>query len=368
MRYDVVIVGTGTSGAVAATLLAREGNRVGLFGRALYPRSDAGVGWVGSKITDLLECVSVKADEVLHHAVDQVRFFDAELNKDAAPELSETVGYIIDRAALNNGLLAAAAEAGADVHHGCPVSDIALREEGVELSVEGRGPVRGRFLLMAVGRDAQQLARLGVPPARPAHGLWAAWLDAPDADRRFGEANTVSFVLGLTPQGGFGLTVTGAGQAAVAVNVAGSPQEARAWLARFCRGLARKGIGPEGLEAGVERAVLIPPASAALEMDSHVGKHTLIIGEAGGFVSAVSNEGIVPGLWSARIAAEVTQDALRSPCPQDELMKFDSQWRLEMADYLRLPNTDMQFLIPLVFTNQPMADRLATAIFQGENM
>jgi hypothetical protein len=49
-------------------------------------------------------------------------------------------------------------------------------------------------------------------------------------------------------------------------------------------------------------------------------------------------------------------------------MQFDTRWRLAMADYLRPPNTDMQFLVPLIFTNQPMADRMAAAFFRGENI
>ena len=49
-------------------------------------------------------------------------------------------------------------------------------------------------------------------------------------------------------------------------------------------------------------------------------------------------------------------------------MTFDTTWRMEMVDYLRSPHTDVRFLIPLVFTNQPMADRMGAAFFFGENI
>ena len=49
-------------------------------------------------------------------------------------------------------------------------------------------------------------------------------------------------------------------------------------------------------------------------------------------------------------------------------MAFDSLWRIQMADYLRSPHTDVQFLLPLIFTNQPMADRMGAAFFFGENI
>ena len=110
------------------------------------------------------------------------------------------------------------------------------------------------------------------------------------------------------------------------------------------------------------------PAAAALDMESHVAKHTLLIGDAGGFLSAASNEGIYPAMWSARLAAQVVDQALDSRFSQDELMSFDSTWRMEMADYLRSPHTDVRFLLPLIFSNQPMADRMAAAFFFGDNI
>ena len=114
--------------------------------------------------------------------------------------------------------------------------------------------------------------------------------------------------------------------------------------------------------------VLRSPAAAALDMDTHVAKHTLLIGDAGGFISAASNEGIYPAMWSARLAAKAAHSALKSTYSQDELMTFDSLWRMEMADHLRSPHTDIRFLLPLIFSNQPMADRMGAAFFCGDNI
>jgi hypothetical protein len=49
-------------------------------------------------------------------------------------------------------------------------------------------------------------------------------------------------------------------------------------------------------------------------------------------------------------------------------MSFDSLWRMQMADHLRSPHTDIRFLLPLIFSNQPMADRMGAAFFFGENI
>jgi hypothetical protein len=39
-----------------------------------------------------------------------------------------------------------------------------------------------------------------------------------------------------------------------------------------------------------------------------------------------------------------------------------------MAEYLRPPNADLHFLLPLVFSNEQMAKRLAAAFWRGENV
>ena len=63
-------------------------------------------------------------------------------------------------------------------------------------------------------------------------------------------------------------------------------------------------------------------------------QHLLLIGDAGGFTSETSGEGIYPALWSARLAAECVIGALASRHPQDQLRHFSSLWRSSMAEYL----------------------------------
>jgi hypothetical protein len=73
-------------------------------------------------------------------------------------------------------------------------------------------------------------------------------------------------------------------------------------------------------------------------------------------------------MWSAELAARIIEQAAGSPQAQDTLRQFSSLWRTTMADYLRPPNTDLQFLLPLIFSNQQMAIRMAAALWQGENI
>jgi flavin-dependent dehydrogenase len=155
----------------------------------------------------------------------------------------------------------------------------------------------------------------------------------------------------------------------VNVNWRGEANQAVPQLVKLCRLAHEKQVLPVDLSQEAASAkVLRSPAGAALDMDSHVAKHTLLIGDAGGFIAAASNEGIYPAMWSAKLAAKAVDAALQGQFSQDQLMGFDSMWRMEMADYLRSPHTDIRFLLPLIFSNQPMADRMGAAFFFGENI
>jgi flavin-dependent dehydrogenase len=126
-------------------------------------------------------------------------------------------------------------------------------------------------------------------------------------------------------------------------------------------------------------ADLIPPAppvaprctlasaGVALDLETHVGKRCLLIGEAGGFVSAFSQERLYPAMKSGWLAAETAARALRANLPQDELSSFSAAWRTELADYLRLPNTNLGLLMPLVFDNAQMSERVARAFLLGQS-
>jgi flavin-dependent dehydrogenase len=132
----------------------------------------------------------------------------------------------------------------------------------------------------------------------------------------------------------------------------------------FCAAALQAGLLPEGVPD--EPQERLSPGGIALDMDTHVGKRCLLIGEAGGFVAAFSNERIYPAMRSGWIAADAALQALAAPVVQDELASFGVAWRQELADYLRMPNTDLSLLVPLVFNNEQMSRRVARAFLLGQ--
>jgi hypothetical protein len=238
----------------------------------------------------------------------------------------------------------------------------------VDLTLADGQTVSSRLLVLASGRSTELLDRIGFPRRQGEAPIWSAHVEGEFAGPPL-PAPTVFVVLGLDGGNSFGLCTALNNHLIIDVNWRGEPEAASAQLVRLCKSAYEKGIIGIDLSAKAAAApVLRSPAAAALDMDTHVAKHTLLVGDAGGFVSSASNEGIYPAMWSAKLASKAIHSALRSTYSQDELMTFDSLWRMEMADHLRSPHTDIRFLLPLIFSNQPMADRMGAAFFSGENI
>ncbi|NOT02375.1 MAG: FAD-dependent oxidoreductase [Phycisphaerales bacterium] len=365
--YDALIVGAGPAGSTAAAWLAAQKFSVCLIDAAKFPRRRDCSGWISAKAGPLLDAMGLPIADVAKCAIKTVTFHNADMSKSARPALAGPVGYLVDRDAFDHQVAEMARKRGAVFLDDRRVARVQLGEQTVTLELSDGQTVRGKFLVLAAGKDSALVKRLGLPIDVLPPNAWTAYLTARDKSYR-GDPS-VSVVLGIDRRDGFATVVQAGDHLSVNVHSFSEKREVVTHLVTLCRNLSTAGLVGVDLtrEASAATASAIPTA-AALSMETHVAKRTLIIGDAGGFIAAASAEGIYPAMWSARIAAEIIEKAARHKSPQDVLMRFNTEWRSEMADYLRAPNTDTQYILPLVFTNQPMADRMAAAFFAGENI
>ncbi|MDP9172814.1 MAG: hypothetical protein M3O30_02980 [Planctomycetota bacterium] len=98
-----------------------------------------------------------------------------------------------------------------------------------------------------------------------------------------------------------------------------------------------------------------------------VANRTLLIGPGGGFYSACA-EDIYPNCWSAVFAAAAMRSALKEKHLQDALQHYRQVWRTTLGDYLRGPQQNLRFLLPLIYRNSVMATRLCESILLGKSV
>jgi flavin-dependent dehydrogenase len=130
--------------------------------------------------------------------------------------------------------------------------------------------------------------------------------------------------------------------------------------------LKRHGVlKSDALPAGAAHALDLPLAGALNH--EGVANRTLLIGPAGGFYSACG-EDIYPNCWSAIFAADALKKALKEPHLQDALQPYRQKWGATLGDYLRGPQQNLRFLLPLVYRNPVMTSRMAEAILHGKSV
>ena len=375
--YDILIAGAGPAGATAAILLARRKRRVALIDQQPIPVPRPGWMWLGARTRQLWSGIDVSLDGVFDDPIHTVVLRSADLSRSIVAPLEAPAAYVVDAAAINRGLTDAAIEAGVEVLPNASIRRVAQRESDVTLTLESSETVQGRLLIGAWGANSRWTHRVGVVPPSNGPIQWAAEIEVDAAS--LGDASmtpaegpagptTAELILGLDG-GGVGYILRSRNRLKIGLHARSASDEMKGRLRQLCAALGREGAVSRDLVRHAAGAIVRQsPSSAALDYESHVGKHAVLIGEAGGFVGGMSNEGVYPASWSASIAADVLDEALAARSSQDHLMQFDARWRTEMADYLRPPQTELQFLLPLIFTREPMAVRMANAYFLGENV
>ncbi|RMF86186.1 MAG: FAD-dependent oxidoreductase [Planctomycetota bacterium] len=357
---DLVIVGAGPAGCAAAiTALRRGGTAVLIESKKQRPPRPCS-GWLGPAAVALAEELGVSEQAAGARRFQGVQLHSWDLRQSAALTDKALQGWVVDRAQFDAALLDAAVETGATLRAGA-ARDVDLGEDQVRVTYGSGKAADGRLLLIADGAQsviagAAKLVAAGrLPEARP-------MLLAESACSH--ESVELHVAVGASRAGQLATIVRLPDRVRVAVATGESEPSPAQQFHTFVAAARDRGLLPADLD--LRPIELRTPAGLALDIDTHVGKRCLLIGDAGGFVSAFSNEGLYPAMRSGCIAAETALDALKATHPQDALAEFGVRWRTELADYLRMPNTDLALLMPLVFNNPQMSLRVGLAFLLGQ--
>ena len=359
--YDVVIVGGGPAGAVAALRAARQKATALVVEQEASPCAEPSVAWLGPAGVALCKECGLSGKNVGASEFKGLRLHSWDLRRNMLADDPELRGWLVDRARFDAALLKQATKAGAHALRGIELRGLDLAEDRVVLSLGDGRRASGRIMLIADGAASSTARMANLVSAAQMRDVprclfmeyetseKKARLDVAVGANRAGQLATIVHL---------GKTIS----LAITTRAADVPVEQQ--FRTFYGGVLQAGLLPDGVPA--EPRQRLSPGGVALDMDTHVGKRCLLIGEAGGFVAAFSNEGIYPAMRSGWIAADTALQALSAPVVQDGLASFSTVWRRELADYLRMPNTDLSLLVPLVFNNEQMSRRVARAFLLGQ--
>lgn len=304
-------------------------------------------------------------------AIYGVQFLADEAETRSEHRAKSTLAYTVQYKELRNALVKLATDEGVESVNPKHLQIHRLDEQGLEVTL-GKSHARPKVLVLGGELPVPQQKLLGLPESwgpdvvhrytflRLKGAKWATLGNRPIVPMSLDLGHQLLWAWLLPFDGGVQLAVE---QPIETVGRYKPTDLLRQWVDVLRKHDVLKAAG----EVPVEDAETIDAPFAGALAHEGVANRTLLIGPAGGFFAA-TGEDLYPNSWSAVFAADVIKKALREPHLQDALQPYRQKWRTTLGDYLRGPQQNLRFLLPLVYRNQVMTDRLAEAILLGKSL
>ncbi len=317
---DVVVVGGGPSGLIAARDLSSRGHRVTVVEE--HDIIGAPVHCTGVLGNDAFDELSLPRRAIVGTAR-SARFVSPN-GTSVVIDAEQVRAAVVDRAAFDRDLADEAIQAGATIHTGARVISLERSGTGVTAATS-IGDVTARAAVLACGASYRFNRALGL--GVPSLLVHSAQLEVP-----FPALDNVHvhFGRGIAP-GGFAWIVPFSRADASFARIgllcdrdAGSAFRAFANAIRSTYALDEEWPAP--------RLKVLPLAPVPRTSTDRV----LAVGDAAGLVKPTTGGGIYYGLLTGRLAADVLSDALRSDRLDDRSLKeYERRWRTQLGAEIR---------------------------------
>ncbi|MDH5406779.1 MAG: NAD(P)/FAD-dependent oxidoreductase, partial [Candidatus Aminicenantes bacterium] len=299
-------------------------------------------------------------------------FLSPDLLRRALYQENKPVGYLALRSRFDDGLKRLALEAGVEFIEGNGLLKMEEEKEAVSLTLKKGDTYRVSVVIGADGAHSR-VARL-LSLRRCWQKQWrvvCANEDLPSSPQRvlsfYGEKPCIYVIPKFGDLTGYGWVFPKKHH--ICVGIGGflkKGQSIKKLYFQLIRALQENGLLPE--ESIPQRvSYAIDPVGGVYSQRSLVKGRVVLVGDAAGFVSSLTGEGIYPAMVGAQCAAEVVDSAFRWGKMTDKLAEFNTQWVKVLGDYLKPPSSQRSKrlglkLLPLLFKSR-MLSRIAARVY-----
>ncbi|MHA2391753.1 MAG: NAD(P)/FAD-dependent oxidoreductase [Promethearchaeota archaeon] len=327
IMYDIVISGAGPSGSHCAEVLAKKGYKVALIEKNTRWRKPCG-GAVHSSVVDLYPSIKKldrpKIRGVVMHAAD---YHKLEF-KGASDEYS----IIMDRVELDNLMRNAAVEAGAELFDNNVSIDFIVKNQqkkGVKTrSPSGVKEYHGKIIIVADGMSSKLAIKSGIRTKWSINELALGKCAIMEGDNLLNEDSV--YVYFQSFQGYGWIFPLSNRRFNIGIFTFGKDNKEYNLHQIFDNFLRNPNITkyiPNSDYKIIWSGAYSFPAEGVLEKSLYTD-NLMIIGDAGGFVSPISGEGIQTAVTSGKVAAETAAIALQT---EDYSQKMLKKYRTDPA-------------------------------------
>ena len=321
--HDVVVVGAGPAGSIAASNLAQSGRSVVVLDWRENLGDKLCTGIIGAECKKRFPPL----DEHIHRGAKAVTIVSPDGRRyDIARD--ETQGFIIDRVAYVASLAHNAREAGAELELGRRVTTIEVARSGVTVrssGVDGQTSHQARLLIIASGFGSPLLSMAGLR-----NNGSQPYMIGCQAEVIANDLKETEVYLGqaIAP-GSFAWLVPVTGSRALIGIV--SRRELNGHMDHFISTLQQDGRVGEVVKQPKRWGIPLKPIPRTY------GDRVLVVGDAAGMAKPTTGGGIYYALLSGELAAEVAGDALAAgDLSTRRLRAYEQGWKALFGRELRV--------------------------------
>jgi flavin-dependent dehydrogenase len=347
--FDVIIIGCGPGGSSAATFLAREGKRVLVLEKEVFPRFHIGESLLPCNMTIFREMGVLDAlmtagfpkkygaQFALGNGSASSRFSFREGQYNREPEAIQ-----VERATFDHILMKHARTTGADIREGWTVDSFSSDTTGVEVEAtdpDGRQfKFRASYLIDASGRGNLTGNQEGTRVMHPKHKKVAIFAHFTGVRRDEGQAASDIIIVRLENKWFWIIPI---GEEKTSVGLVIDAEE-------FAK---EQGTKQEIFERVVESSPPIKERMANAQRIGEmrttsdfsysnsrlVGNRLLRVGDAAGFMDPIFSAGVFLATWSGKLAAETVSEAIAAGKPSPRrFARYEKRIRRSLRQYWRM--------------------------------
>ena len=335
---DVIVAGAGPAGAVAARTLAAAGFDTLLVDRAAFPRNKPCGGGISVRALTRFPWLAGALADIDVHRIAKLHLEGpdgATLDLDSG----DPTVLLIRRVEFDHALVLQATEAGARIQGGFEITQADQSDEGVTLQSRDARTLRARFVVAADGVHSVLGKRLGVNARWPRQSLAIDMMEETPAETlRATDPDVLWVAYAHNGLDGYAYVFPKARHVNVGIGcvlshfddaVTDAPY---ALQTSFVSSLVTRGV----LEGTSDRKTFTPfliPVGGPLPRAAH--GRVLFAGDAGGFVHAITAEGIYYAMVSGELAGRAIAATGISATPRRVGDAYERAWRREIGAELR---------------------------------
>jgi geranylgeranyl reductase family protein len=335
---DVIVSGAGPAGAVAARTLAEAGVDTLLIDRAAFPRNKPCGGGLSARVLTRFAWLGDALRDIDVHRVQRLHLEGPHQSLLRVDD-DEPCVVLVRRIEFDRALVDRAARAGARVLSGFEVTQAAATDEAVVLQARDGRRLRARYVVAADGVHSVIGKRLGVQARWPRRSLAIDMMEeTPEATLRATHPDVLWVAYAHDGLDGYAYVFPKARHVNVGIGCVLSHFDAHVTDApyvlqqRFVSSLVTRGV----LAGQSDRRTFTPfliPVGGPLPRTAH--GRVLFAGDAGGFVHAITAEGIFYAMVSGDLAGRAIAEAGVLGDPRRVGARYERAWRREIGAELR---------------------------------